>query len=98
MRSVPGPRGGAVASLATADAVAAAPSMVPKTTTGETLRILRALLLIVTVMVGGTSWRVFHTVHSTVEMVHSTTAPAILDVLAARQGDAQSHLPSSRVV
>ncbi|MGB6165283.1 MAG: hypothetical protein WCF33_06345 [Pseudonocardiaceae bacterium] len=73
-----------MANQATADSVAAVPSIVPKTTTGETLRVLRALLLILTVMVGGTSWWVFQKVHSTVETVHNTTAPAILDVLAAR--------------
>ncbi|MGH3868579.1 MAG: hypothetical protein ACRDQ4_21150 [Pseudonocardiaceae bacterium] len=79
-----------MANLATADSAAAAPSMVPKTTTGETLRVLRTLLLIVTVMVGGTSWSVFQKVHSTVETVHSTTAPAIRDVLAAREALAEA--------
>lgn len=74
-----------MADLVTADSVASAPSMAPTTPTGKTLRVLGVLLLIVTVVVGGTSWWVFQTVHSTVETVRNTTAPAIRDVLAARE-------------
>lgn len=70
--------------LATADSAAAAPSIAPKTTTGKAPWVLGVLLLIATGVVGSTSWWVFQKVHSTVETVHNTTAPAILDVLAAR--------------
>lgn len=74
-----------MASLVTATAAAAAPKA-PKTTTGKTLWVLCVLLLIATGVVGGTSWWVFQKVYGTVETVRDTTAPAILDVLAARDG------------
>jgi hypothetical protein len=74
-----------MANRVAADSPAAAPPMAPKTSTGKTLWVLGVLLLITTVVVGGTSWWVFQTVHSTVETVRNTTAPAIRDVLAARE-------------
>lgn len=73
-----------MANLMTADSAAAAPPMAPKTSTVKTLWVLGVFLLITTVMVGGTSWWVFQTVHSTVDRVRDITAPAILDVLEAR--------------
>ncbi|MEO7195120.1 MAG: hypothetical protein ABIZ05_09895 [Pseudonocardiaceae bacterium] len=69
---------------------AATPPTTPKTTTGKTLWILCVLLLIATVVVGSTSWLVFQKVYGTVDTVRDTTAPAILDVIAARDALVQA--------
>ena len=62
-----------------------APSSPPKTTTLKTLWGLCVVLLIATMVVGGTSLWAFQKVHRTVETVRSHTAPAILEVLATRE-------------
>lgn len=56
----------------------------PKTTTRKTLWGLCLALLIATAMVFGTSLWVFTKVHDTVRAVRISTAPAIIEVLAAR--------------
>lgn len=69
----------------TAGSTAAAPPTAPKTTTGKTLWILCVVLLIVTAVVFGTSLWVFLKVHRTIDTVRTNTAPAILEVLAAKE-------------
>lgn len=73
-----------MANLVSAPSAAAAPPRAPKTSTVKTLWVLGVFLLITTLVVGGTSWWVFQTVRSTVDTVRDITAPAIRDVLAAR--------------
>jgi hypothetical protein len=67
------------------DSTAAVPSSAPKSTTAKTLWVLCVALLVTTTAVFGTSLWVFQKVHSTVETVRASTAPAILDVLAAQE-------------
>ncbi|MGH3852947.1 MAG: hypothetical protein ACRDR6_05500 [Pseudonocardiaceae bacterium] len=81
-----------MANLVTA---AAAPAPTPKTTTDKILWDLFVLLMIATVVVGGTSWWVSQKVYDTVETVRDTTAPAIHDVFAAR--DALSKADSAAI-
>jgi hypothetical protein len=85
MQSVPGPGGDDMANRVTVDAAAATPPTAPKTTTGKTLWVLGVFLLIISVVVGGTSWWMFQKVYGTVETVHNTTAPAVLEVVAAQR-------------
>ncbi|MGH3831551.1 MAG: hypothetical protein ACRDRS_14090 [Pseudonocardiaceae bacterium] len=68
----------------------AAPAPTPKTTTDKNLWILFVLLMIATVVVGGTSWWVSQKVYDTVNTVRDTTAPAIHDVFAARDALAKA--------
>ncbi|MBV9011740.1 MAG: hypothetical protein JO272_06755 [Pseudonocardiales bacterium] len=72
-----------MANPVTADAGTAPPTE-PKTTTGKTLGVLFAVLLVTTLVVGVMSWRISQRVYGTVETVQNTTAPAILEVVAAR--------------
>jgi sensor domain CHASE-containing protein len=65
-----------------ANPVTAPPPTAPRTTTGKTLWVLFVLLLVATVMVGGTSWWISQKVYGTVETVQDTTAPAVLEVVA----------------
>lgn len=63
---------------------AVARSVGPKSTTRKTLWTLCIVLLVVTTTVFGTSLWVFQNVHDTVETVRNSTAPAIIEVLAAQ--------------
>lgn len=69
----------------TTDSADSAPSSAPESRTLKTLWALCVVLLVATVVVFGTSLWVFRMVHGTVETARTTTVPAILDVLAARE-------------
>jgi hypothetical protein len=64
---------------------ASARSSAPKSTTAKTLWGLCVILLVATIAVLGTSLWVFRKVHGTVGTVRTNTAPAMLEVLVAKE-------------
>lgn len=74
-----------MASPAASESAAPTPSSAQQSTTVKTLWILCAVLLIATMVVLGTSLWAFGKVHGTVETVRTSTAPAILAVLATKE-------------
>lgn len=74
-----------MANPVTTELPSAEPPSAMKSTTAKTLRTLCVVLLIATSVVFGISMWLFWKVHDTVEIVRTNTAPAILEVLAAKE-------------